>query len=313
MIVHSTSEDFYIGIRTFFNSSANAYNWELAGFTGYAAGNTWENQPGISPGRYDGLTTALKYGAYVPASSGTITYWFSATGRRVYGVLKIGTSYLSFYLGFLNPFAAASEYPYPLYIAGCTAQFDRLPNSGNIGLSGLADPITMLSNSNNGPAFVRSPAGLWLPVRNSFETTVNGRTLISGRGVWPCNSPIINTTTVPDDADRLWIESVATRDWTQVIPNSGNPGTEVAKLYKSDDSGGDLVKRFPLTIWGFNANPESQIYGELDGVFWVSAAPGQVDGAVTSEDTLTDGASTFHVFAQGNRSSDFNLQAIEEV
>lgn len=310
MIIHSTSEDFYIGVRTFYDSSANAYNWELAGFTGYAGGSDWGDQPGISPGRYDGLTATLQYGAYVPLSNGTITYWFSVTSRRIYGVLKIGTSYLSFYMGFLNPFASASEYPYPLYIAGCTAQFDRLPNSTNIGLTGLADPVGMLAVGNNGPAFVRSPGGTWLTVKNSFETSINGRTEINERGVWPCHSPQLTAAYVPDDADRQWITAVSTYDFDQIIPNSANPGTQIAKLYKSDDSGGDLVKRFPCTVWGFNDDPEEQIYGELDGVFWVSAAPGQADGAVTSEDTLTDGADTFHVFAQGNRTQDWNYQAI---
>lgn len=314
LILSSDAENFYVGIRTFFNSSSDARNWELAGFTGYTGANTWENQPGISPGRYNGLSAALQYGAYVPLSNSTITYYWSATSRRIYAVFKIGTSYLSMYLGFLRPFASASEYPYPLYVAGCTAQFDRLPNSTNIGLSGLVDPVTMLAAESNGPAFVRGPAGLWLPVRNSFETGANGRTGLNDRGVWPCHSPTISATTLPDEADRLWIMATATFDLSQIIPNTGNPGTQVATLYKSDDSGGDLVKRFPCTVWGFNATgPESQIYGELDGVFWCSAAPGQTDGAVTSEDTLTDGASTFHVFAQGNRTQDFNYQAIEEV
>lgn len=309
----------YIGIRTYYDSNSDNYGWELAGATGYnSGGSDWASYlPGISPGRYDGTTgsSGTSYGAYVPLQNTTISYWISSTNRRIIGVFKCGTTYSSLYMGLLNPYGTSTEYPYPLCIVGSTPLFDlkfngSTPHGGSSGLcfSGLVDPIGFNNGSNdeNGPMLVRDKGGVWRTVRNSREQT-SSRSQEFDRVAWPCGRLNINTTTVPDPADRWPNVSIT---FQQVIPLTGSPGTEVAKLYKTPDSGGDLVKRFPVTLMQATDGNDNTIFGELDDVFWVSAAPGPTDGGVTSEDTLTDGGDTFHVFQQALRTNDFNYQAI---
>jgi hypothetical protein len=300
-----------IGIRTFYDSNADAYNWELAGATAYnSGGSDWNTYlTGISPGRYDGVSLALQYGAYVPLQNATISYWISATNRRIIAIFKSGTTYSSLYLGLLNPMATTGEYPYPLCIAGSTPFFDTKFNSSRIGFSGLADPCgaNTASVEENGPMLVRSAGGVWTTFRNARESGAAAAEE-KDRVVFPAGQPNTgNTTLQPNEANR-WINTALS--WNLIIP--GVRGTETAKLYKTDDSGGDLAPIKPCTLLEAADANTLTIYGELDDVGWVSAAPGQTDGSVTSEDTITIGSDTWHVFQQGNRSEDYSLQAIKQ-
>jgi len=82
------------------------YNYEIAGFTGYTPGNTWETQPGfVSRG--------------CPLWNGAIPYWIVANGQRLVVVANIESNYVSFHMGFMLPFATPGQYPYPLLIGGC--------------------------------------------------------------------------------------------------------------------------------------------------------------------------------------------------
>jgi hypothetical protein len=305
------SDAIYVGIRTFYDSSADVYNLELAGLTGYDSGGAWDEQPGISPGRFDGASAALQYGCYLPGSSGTITWWASATSRRIYGVLKIGTAYYSFYLGWINPYATSGEYNYPLLVAGSMSQFDFAAGQTHYGISSIVDPQRITaSGAANGPMMLRLPGGSWRPIQNaSLNVAGSTRTAIHTDVCWPAGRPIINTTTLPDEADR-WFNN--TFDFDEVIPQQNVPGAQTAKLYKTDDSGGDLVKLFPATVVVKPDANESLLAGELDGVFWVSASAGQTDGGLSAEDTITVGGDTYHVFPGGSKTGEWNYFALKE-
>jgi len=316
IIMHGSgagSDAIYVGIRTFYDTNADARNWELAGGTGYDSGATiWNNfLVGISPGRFDGGTVALQCGAYTPLQNTTITAWDYVNSRRILSVMKCGTAYVFCYLGWINPAATAGEYPYPLVIAGSTPVFDTRFNSSRVAYSGPADPQGFNSGATveNGPMMIRTAGGVWRTIRNAHEAAGNTRVGDNDRIVFPAGKPLINNTTItPDPADG-WIST--TFSFAEIISQSGVPGAPTAKLYKTDDSGGDKVKLFPATILHAPDASELIIAGELDGVYWCSAAPGHTAGGLVSEDTLTIGGDTYDVFASGNRTEDFAYFAVK--
>lgn len=313
------SDAIYVGIRTYHDASSGARNWELAGMTGYVSGNTWENQPDISPGRYNGATADERYGAYVPLSNSTISYWFSSTSRRIIVVAKCGTSYASAYLGWINPAGTTAEYPYPLYIAGNAAVFNTVFNSTRISYGGLADPAgyAVGGSEKNGSAFVRTPGGVWVTVKNYYEqagtheTVGTTRLQSRARVVFPSGCPFQDSTTLPNEADRWYTPGSALR-FQDIIPPSGVPGTQGVKLYKTNDSGGDRAPLYPCTVLSVPDANEKVIHGEIDDVAWVSAAPGLTGPVISSEDTVDDGPDTWHVFQSGNKTEDWNYFAIRE-
>lgn len=302
------SDAIYVGVRTFFNSSADARNWELAGFTGYVGANTWANQPGISPGRYDGATSAERSGAYVPLQNTTISYWFSVTSRRIIVVAKCGTSYQSLYMGWLNPHGTSNEYSYPLAIVGSTPTYDTRFNSLFLHHSGIADPQGNVS-AENGPGLIRSPAGVWKSFQNAVISGSN-RTAKNDYVFWPCQSPAVSATTILDPADR-WQMSSGLK-FSEIIPQANVGTAPTFKLYKSPDSGGDKAVLWPVTAMAAPDTNEHILLGELDDVFWVSASPGPTNSGMVSEDTVTIGADTYHVFQQANRTEEHNYFAVKQ-
>lgn len=103
---YTGTEEIYIGVRTYQDSSADYYNLCVATFTGYVAGNTFDTQPGV---RLSG----------VPAHNQRIDYWLTVNPQRIACCMKVGTPvYEHFYIGKFFTYARPSQYPYPIVCAG---------------------------------------------------------------------------------------------------------------------------------------------------------------------------------------------------
>ncbi|WP_339844289.1 hypothetical protein [uncultured Halopseudomonas sp.] len=103
---YSGTEEIFVGFRTYQNADADYYNLAAAGFTGYVAGNPFDNQPG-----------AILSG--VPAHNQRIDYWLTVNPQRIALAMKVGTPvYESAYVGKFLPYARPSQYPYPVICAG---------------------------------------------------------------------------------------------------------------------------------------------------------------------------------------------------
>lgn len=295
----------YIGIRTYLDSTSGAWGFELAGGTGYDSGaSEWGNYiTGISPGRYDGATADLQYGAYVPLTNSSMNYWLSVTDRRIAGVIQVDTGYFAFYLGLLDTFADSTAYPFPMYVGGCMTRFDSLYSDGtpDIG-STLADPIAYRDGATEkpGPHFLRFTDGAWYSVRNSFfgsgSRVVNREVVVTPPG-------LVDITGLTDPADEWQVAGTNIRDFQQVIPATGVPGTETARIHKTDGTT-DNVPIFPSTV--VMQVPSEQFIGELAGIYWCSGADG-----VGSEDVLGSGT-TYTVFQGGTQSNLWRRMAILE-
>ena len=286
----SGSDHVYVGIRTFDDAGGNgARNWELAGFTGYNAASPWTTNPGISPGRWDGVGSAQD-GNYVPLTNASITYWLVSSGRRIAMVAKIGSTYVNMFLGWINPFATAAQYPYPMLVMGCSSLWNRLYSSSVIEFSGMVDPISV-GTSSAGPGHIRDPGGTWRSVANSGGAASN-RVKRQDLVVYPCGTPSLAGLPLADVC-------VATPNWdvTDFVPGDGSPGTVNLRFAQNPDSPNDKTCLFPTMIIGVTT--VQQMYGEMPDVYWISAL-GTVANLV-SEDGLLFGNETLRVFQNCNR------------
>lgn len=293
----------YGGARTFQSGSNRA--WELAGFTGYSAGDPWATQPGISPGRYDGVGTAAE-GAYVPLSTGTITYWFEVTTRWIFVLAKIGTTYVPCGFGFLDQFGTATEYPYPFLVLGACSDVATVYSYSGAGFSGAVDPIGGVTDT-YGPAFVRDPAGVWRTVKNGTATSSAGRNASQVCVVYPAGLP---DWTAAEPEDRGWMQGTAPLFiTTKMVPNSGHPGTSAVEVMQTPGSPNDLCIPFPATIIETDA-PTFRIYGEIHGLFWVNST--LTSGNMVAEDTIAIGGDTYLVSQNCNRTDHFAFFCVKE-
>ena len=106
---NADSDAIFVGASAFSNAGADYYNWRLGGFTGYASGNAFTNQPG-------GMT-----GPILPLWNSNIPYWFIADGKRVIVVAKVSTVFESAYMGFIDPYPSPGQWAYPLAVGGMMA------------------------------------------------------------------------------------------------------------------------------------------------------------------------------------------------
>lgn len=181
----------FVGVLPFQNAGASWYNWRLNAFTAYDAAAEFYAQPGA-------ISNVEPYGPMVPLSNTSIGYWFAANGRRVMGVLKVGASYESFYLGLLAPYMSPGQWPLPLLVGG-SLWFETEPVSTSaLYQSGTAHgrhtsfvlPFAPLYTgvgtiSFQSSARIRKPDGAWrgFAARSDFYDVKDSPT-VKGR-VWP--------------------------------------------------------------------------------------------------------------------------------
>ncbi|MCP4993145.1 MAG: hypothetical protein GY934_05075 [Gammaproteobacteria bacterium] len=156
LYLHNTNSDVYIGIRTEYNATYTAYTWKLAGFTGYTSASIpWDTQPGYSN---DGV-------CYVSLANTPINFWFAVNDNRIVGMFEVGSSFPSMYMGLLEPFLTAAEYPYPLMILASNTR--PRPASESI-QGGMINPGAYSNGTYEGPGRVRRPDGSWETVKNWY-------------------------------------------------------------------------------------------------------------------------------------------------
>ena len=179
----SGTEQIFVGIKTYYDAGADVYNLTIGGFTGYAAGSTFETQPGYMV-------------SSVPAHNNRIDYWLIVNAQRIACGMKVGTPvYESFYIGKFFPYARPTQYPYPMYIGGsltanAVTRFSEpthsMPYKGAASvtqkLRGLADWVANYSHPYNnevlcgGYGQIRDNTGIYhlLPIELYDATNVYG-------------------------------------------------------------------------------------------------------------------------------------------
>lgn len=293
------ADEIYIGFLEVEEAGSGSFVWHISGMTGFDGGSRYENQPGFS------YISPDEIAAFVALANASIECWFHVTPRSLKGVCRIGTSYVNFYAGFLNPYATPSEYPYPLYFSGSTTKWDEVPTTSGVAQSGLCDPgaNTQSRGNDRGPAGLRFFDGTWQNFRN---WTFNGtsRSAVADRTVYPCRVFNAQSGFIPAD-DQFVANAVGFR-WQEIIAPSGNPGSPDQFLFPTDDSGGNLTQLVPTIV--ISTSPSAQIIGELQDVLW-----GATNGNnIVSEDRVIIGGEYYRAFQNCNRTDPFAFVFLRE-
>jgi len=228
------ADQIIVGFKTYRNSGANIWGWEMRGYTAFNNVLDWDTMPGVSPSCYAAFDDA------------SMDIWLYANARRIMAIARIGTSDVLVHLGFIQQFGTRNQYPYPLLITGSTDGTSRSFQTNNFGHSCLPDPC------NNG-AYIRWVDGTWQEANNyatSNQDRGEARTA-SGYVFWPHRNPVSN-------ADGNASGSAAYNEDT--IFETFSTGT--APYISS--TGIDAHALFPCTLANSNA-----LIGRVDGVFAV--------------------------------------------
>jgi len=261
------TDEIYIGIMTEENSTTPYYNWILGGFTGWIISETFYGQQGARSGSSTKLPRML-------LDNQSMKYWFFANGRRIMGVLRVGTIYAPFYMGFPLIYGVPSAFPYPLVIGGSSAYSSTLSHrqfsSTNPTHRGFPDGFISGSDAT---AALMVLSGIWASFGN--YTGDNEHSVYSKNCVWPGNYSETNQS--QEYSNRvMW--------WGDPTPDGAHP-------------------LFPLILC--QETGSHNILGELQGIYHVHG-----DGVV-SEDDISYGGGAYKVFQNTYHTGAHNFFAMK--
>jgi len=276
------TDDIYCGWLTY-EQDTNRH-MELAGFSGHDQALTWENQPGISPGR-----SGSNGGHYCPTHQISMSFWISVSPRRLLFDYKASTFYGSGHVGFLNTYATAGEWPYPLYVAGCTTLSAD-------GITSIDEPNGSCANppgreGSYGAGSLRTADGTWQRIRNTDDSGNNHVRETLGGLVWPWGIPSSAVTLDGDDFAQM----------TSSFLGSSGPFAPILtiahtyRIYPTPNAAGDLFLRVPATL----IRDATDIFGVIEGAFAVSSA-----ALLVPENRISDGDSRYTVFGSNVTTTD---------
>lgn len=276
--LHNTNTDVYMGIRTQYNSTYSAYSWRLVGYTGYTSALTdWEVQPGFSGDDE----------CYVSLANSSINYWFSINDNRITGIFEVGSSYPNMYMGLLEPWLTAAEYPYPLLIQGSNTR-ERPASEALQG--GMPNPGSTISDAaDEGPGRIRKPDGTWESVKNWYGAvqTMHG---VADIGMQPTQhwdlSPVTNY------ADMGWYDRTTAPERTtwNIFVGSGFVDSINGKLKGASDE----YVLIPLSIADHDLLTQ---FGVLENVYWFD----NHDYGVAAKDRIVINGVRYMVFQNCTR------------
>lgn len=160
------TDEIYVGIQTYGRAALGYYNWKLQGYTGYAAGETFDNQPGAIASN---IPRVLLWNSSIP-------YWFFANGRRIQVAAKVSGVYEHMYLGFYLPYGLPIQMSYPLLVGGSSTDGNTLYTAVANDHRAFWDP---------GNADTESTLLLYYNAWYHFNNFISETTKGSNRNVWP--------------------------------------------------------------------------------------------------------------------------------
>lgn len=179
-------DEIYVGATAYEDAANNRYNFELFGSWGYKAGRAFNKMPMSSGG-----------GVYVYLWNQSMPYWLSVNADRILCFAKIGTVYMSIYLGFLKRFGTEMQYPYPLCIGGCGGSSTVNYSNSTASLISFWSAVYGDANSR---ARVCLPGGVW-----GFMAEGGGSALNPRLGIFsPVSLKVLTLITTPDNTYPLY-------------------------------------------------------------------------------------------------------------
>ena len=265
-------DDILVGMQSWKVTAVGAYNWCLAGFTGFSAAAAFLSQAGSH-------STSKTNMPQLFLNNSSMQYWFFANGRRICGVAKVGgTYYAAFYLGYILPYGTPAAFPYPLAIGG-SAAYDSSSTSYQVYSTthhynrGYVDPPGDSLYSLQRSSLILL-CGTWLDFCNYDRGNIESASRSSGKTTWPFITGVYTLTETP-----------------------------CFMSWRMDKNPVDEPPLFPIIL---TCSSDKNIFGELHGVKAVLA-----NGVVT-EDTITFEGDTYIVFQNGRLGAAKDMFAIKK-
>jgi hypothetical protein len=133
------------------NSATDVHAIEIEGSAGYFPGHPLDF--GYNPQnsyRDTGLSTSII--VRVPLHGNLIQYWLTGNPRRFMGAFRLGTRWAGMYCGYILPYGLPSQYPYPLWVAGCNVTTNNYTTNTNGCPWGASDVVS---------GMLYTPSGRW--------------------------------------------------------------------------------------------------------------------------------------------------------
>ncbi|MGI9277485.1 MAG: hypothetical protein ACR2PT_21885 [Endozoicomonas sp.] len=180
-----------------------------------------------------------------------IPYWLVGNGQRVIIVAKISTSYVVSYFGKIIPYGTPKQFPYPLFIGGVgNDSGKRWSDSSN------TFDVSCVMSPGQGCQFYTSDGG-WRQVRNRYSTSSSDTSYLN---------------LLPTAQGGFF--RARSSGWTTFKQVQPNPDGSYTLL--------------PFMLATHNNYPSRNVYGELDGLLWVTGTGNAAENIITidSQDYL---------------------------
>ena len=298
----SGTDEIFIGIQTRRNVPASVFYWELTGQTGFDNGELFDDQPGSS--KFDPNTIDM----HTPMNNGIIDYFFVIDTFHIKGVFKAGASFTNMYMGFINTYATAAEYIYPLMIIGCcdAPNRDQPFNTSSLRVSGMCDPLSVVG-APAGPGALRYIDGSWRVFFNGDVGSFGAKSHDDGIACWPGRELTV-LGMAPDQINRFNGNNYDLIQLPRVYFGGQNDAIPIAtNLQVTPGTPDDVAFLWPTVI--YTAVPSNQFLGEL-----IDVHPCSIVGlaGATNEDTFTlANGDTYIIFQNCNRTDSWTYFAMK--
>ncbi|MGH8081817.1 MAG: hypothetical protein ACREP7_14680, partial [Lysobacter sp.] len=148
------TKSIFIGAELYEDAARAAYNLNWYGFRSYNPLLGLRSQVNNS-----GLRN-------LPLRNGAFAYWLAINGQRVVVVARIGTVYVSAYLGYATAYEPPSIHEYPLVIGACGSSEGGTPDATDANFRAFFDPGRYGVVANY-------PDNLWRPHSNRYASGAN--------------------------------------------------------------------------------------------------------------------------------------------
>ena len=155
------SDEIFVGFGLHIDIPGDVYNLTGWMFQSYEPAFGHQSQVGQSPIRY------------APLWDTSMNYWFWGNGQRVIIVAKVATVFSCSYLGRVNPYGTAGEFPFPWYVG--------MPDNVPTRYSDTTDNFRSFFDPSDARRL--HVDGEWYMVRNYYEN--NGESNGSSGFIWP--------------------------------------------------------------------------------------------------------------------------------
>lgn len=200
-------------------------------------------------------------------TNGEMVYWFTASGRRMILVIRIGTVYETIYAGKFFPYATEEDYAHPYFVGGSSSA-----NNGSvIGPSNTSEGHAAFNwpfyGSGQSSAYFMNPSDVWKPMSAPADLS----------------EPAIDASMWPSSVGVSW--SFPTGSGSYGF--RADPNEHLAILRNMAPAYGGEVQLIPLSVMTFTStyNANNFMYGILDGAYAVGGKGLSVEQAVQNRGT----------------------------